>query len=300
MRKLIGSLKDGLGFDLILIGLPITFLLALAGLPLAYNVLISFQDVDIFSLGTTFRPFVGLSNYEAVVNLPEYWVIVRNTVIYVTATMGGQFVIGFSLALFFMQKFPGASIIRGLFLVSWVMPGLVIGAIWSWILAGDAGILNVGLEAIGVIDGPVFWRSDPAFSLWSVVIASIWAGVAFNMLLLSVGLAAIPKDIYEAADLDGANAFQRFWTITLPMMRSTIGAVLALGLIFTLQQFDLFAALTGGGPANTSSVAGYWAWQMSFELLDFAKGASISVMLFVLVLFAAVVYVRSTRGEVRG
>lgn len=300
MSKLFASMKDGIGFDLLLIGIPIAFLLALAGLPLVYNVLISFQQVDVFNLGTTRRPFVGLENYEAVINLPEYWLITKNTFVFVTATLAGQFIIGFSLALFFMQKFPGAATIRGLFLVSWVMPGLVVGAIWSWILSGDAGILNVGLKSVGIVQETIFWRSDPKFSLWSVVIANIWAGVAFNMLLLSVGLASIPKDIYEAADLDGANAFQRFWTITIPMMRATIGAVLALGLIFTLQQFDLFAALTEGGPANSSSVAGYWAWEMSFELYDFAKGASISVMLFTLVLFAAVVYVRSTRQEVRG
>jgi multiple sugar transport system permease protein len=120
------------------------------------------------------------------------------------------------------------------------------------------------------------------------------------MLLLSVGLAAIPRDLYEAAELDGANAFQRFWTITLPMMRSTIGAVLSLGLIGTLQQFDLFPAITEGGPANTSTVAQYWSWQMSFQLYDFAKGATISVMMLVLVLMASIIYVRSTRHEVRG
>ena len=132
------------------------------------------------------------------------------------------------------------------------MPGLVVGAIWSWILAGDFGVLNTVLKAMGLIDGNIFWKSDPAFSIWAVVIANIWLGLAFNMLLLSVGLAAIPRDLYEAAELDGANAFQRFWTITLPMMRSTIGAVLSLGLIGTLQQFDLFPAITEGGPASTS------------------------------------------------
>jgi multiple sugar transport system permease protein len=120
------------------------------------------------------------------------------------------------------------------------------------------------------------------------------------MLLLSVGLAAIPSDLYEAAELDGANGWQRFGTITVPMMRSTICAVLALGLIYTLQQFDLFPAITEGGPANSSNVAQFWAWQWSFKLYDFAKGATVSVMMLVFVLVASVVYVRSTRHEVRG
>lgn len=300
MSRILNSMRDGVGFDLILIGAAMLFLLALAGLPLVYNVLMSFQQVDMFTLGSLLRPFAGFSNYVAVVQQPEFWLVTKNTLIFVFASMAGQFVLGFALALFFSQKFPGAATIRGLFLVSWVMPGLVVGGIWSWILAGDYGVLNTVLKSLGIVQGTIFWKSDPNFSLWAVVIANIWLGLAFNMLLLSVGLASIPRDLYEAAELDGANAFQRFWTITLPMMRSTIGAVLSLGLIGTLQQFDLFPALTEGGPANTSTVAGYWAWQMSFQLYDFAKGATISVMMFVLVLFASVVYVRSTRHEVRG
>lgn len=253
-----------------------------------------------FSLGSLIRPWAGLDNYRAVVAMPEFWLVMRNTLVFVVGSIAGQFVLGFALALFFQQDFPGASTIRGLFLVSWIMPGLVVGAIWSFILAGDYGVLNALLEAVGVIDGPLFWKSDPRLSIYAVIIANIWLGLAFNMLLLSVGLSSIPKDLYEAAELDGATRWQRFRTITLPMMRSTIGAVLSLGLIGTLQQFDLFPAITEGGPANTSNVTQYWAWQMSFKLYDFARGATISVMMFVLVLFAAIIYVRSTRNEVRG
>lgn len=300
MRRFLASLRDGVGFDILLVGAAMVFLVAMAGLPLIYNVLMSFQQVDMFTLGSLIRPWAGFQNYIDVVREPAFWLVAKNTFIFVFFSMGGQFIIGFALALFFAQNFPGASTIRGLFLVSWVMPGLVVGAIWSWILAGDFGVLNTILKSLGIIQANVFWKSDPAFSIWAVVIANIWLGLAFNMLLLSVGLAAIPRDLYEAAELDGANAFQRFWTITLPMMRSTIGAVLSLGLIGTLQQFDLFPAITEGGPANTSTVAQYWSWQMSFQLYDFAKGATISVMMLVLVLMASIIYVRSTRHEVRG
>jgi len=300
VSRLFNSLRDGIGFDIVLVGAALVFLLALAGAPLVYNVLMSFQQVDMFTLGALVRPFVGFENYVAVVQMPEFWLVTRNTLIFVFGSMAGQFILGFSLALFFAQRFPGAATIRGLFLVSWVMPGLVVGAIWSWMLAGDFGALNVILRGLGIIQSNIFWKSDPAFSIWAVIIANIWLGLAFNMLLLSVGLAAIPRDLYEAAELDGANAFQRFWTITLPMMRPTIGAVLSLGLIGTLQQFDLFPAITEGGPANTSNVAGFWSWQLSFQLYDFAKGATVSVMMFLLVLFASIIYVRSTRHEVRG
>ncbi|MBO9653820.1 MAG: sugar ABC transporter permease [Agrobacterium tumefaciens] len=300
MKRLFSSVSDGRGFDIVLVALPLGFLFVMAGLPLIYNIVMSFQEVDMFSLGTFVRPFVGFRNYVDLFRQPETLPILMNTVTFVVASIAGQFAIGFGLALFFWVNFPGATWLRGLFLVSWVMPGLVVGAIWNWILSGDFGVLNFFLRESGLISGNIFWRSDANFSLWAVVIANIWLGTSFNMILLSVGLASIPGDLYEAAELDGASAWQRFYTITLPMMRSTIGAIVSLGLIFTLQQFDLFAAITDGGPNNSSNVAQYWAWDLSFRQYDFAKGATISVIMIVFVMLASVVYVRSTRHEVRG
>jgi len=300
MKKLFSSVSDGRGFDIVLVAFPLGFLFVMAGLPLIYNIVMSFQEVDMFSLGTFVRPFVGFKNYVDLFKQPETLPILMNTVTFVVASIAGQFAIGFGLALFFWVNFPGATWLRGLFLVSWVMPGLVVGAIWNWILSGDFGVLNFFLRESVLISGNIFWRSDANFSLWAVVIANIWLGTSFNMILLSVGLASIPGDLYEAAELDGANAWQRFYTITLPMMRSTIGAIVSLGLIFTLQQFDLFAAITDGGPNNSSNVAQYWAWDLSFRQYDFGKGATISVIMIVFVMLASVVYVRSTRHEVRG
>ncbi|OLP61818.1 sugar ABC transporter permease [Xaviernesmea oryzae] len=300
MKTMFSSLRDGRGFDVGLVAFPMGFLFLLSGLPLLYNVVMSVQEVDMFSLGSFARPFVGLKNYATLFSQPETWPILKNTAIFVVASIAGQFLIGFGLALFFWNEFPGASWLRGLFLVSWVMPGLVVGAIWNWILSGDFGVLNYVLRSVGIISGNIFWRSDPNFALWAVIIANIWLGISFNMILLSVGLSSIPKDLYEAAELDGAGAWARFRTITLPMMRATIGAVVSLGLIFTLQQFDLFAAITSGGPNNASNVAQYWAWDLSFRQYDFAQGATISVIMIVFVMIASVIYVRSTRQEVRG
>ena len=300
MKRILSSITDGRGFDIGLVAFPLGFLFLMSGLPLIYNLVMSFQEVDMFSLGTFVRPFVGFKNYVTLFSQPQTWPIIGNTALFVVASIAGQFLIGFGLALFFWNGFPGSTWLRGLFLVSWVMPGLVVGAIWNWILSGDFGVLNFFLRELGVISGNIFWRSDPTYSLWAVIIANIWLGTSFNMILLSVGLSGIPRDLYEAAELDGANVFQRFWTITLPMMRSTIGAIISLGLIFTLQQFDLFASITSGGPNNSSNVTQYWAWDLSFRQYDFAQGATISVIMIVFVMIASVIYVRSTRQEVRG
>lgn len=299
MRAFLASLRDGRGFDISLISIAMIFLLLFCGVPLVYNAIMSFQEVDIFNLNTFIRPWVGFDNYRALFADSTTMPIFYNTLIFVFFSIAGQFLVGFALALFFSMKFSGSTYLRGLFLVSWVMPGLVVGAIWNWILSGDFGILNHVLKYLGVISENIFWRSDIHFSLWAVIIANIWLGTAFNMILLSVGLAAIPNDIYEAAQLDGATAIQRFWTITLPMMRATIGAVVSLGLIFTLQQFDLFAAITSGGPANSSNVAQYRAWEMSFKEYDFARGATISVLMIAVVMIASIIYVRSTKQEIR-
>jgi multiple sugar transport system permease protein len=192
MKRLLSSIRDGNGFDIVLVAFPLGFLFLMAGLPLLYNILMSFQEVDMFSLGTFLRPFVGFKNYQDLFAQPETWPILGNTAIFVIGSIAGQFLIGFGLALFFWVNFPGASWLRGLFLVSWVMPGLVVGAIWNWILSGDFGVLNFMLRETGIISGNIFWRSDPNYSLYAVIMANVWLGTAFNMILLSVGLASIP------------------------------------------------------------------------------------------------------------
>ena len=297
MRRWVQGLRDGIGFDTMLVLFALLYLFLFAGLPLIYNIVISFQSVDVFSLGSLVHPVVGVDNYTAIFADPLAQRVLVNTLIFTIGSVVIQFTLGFALALFFHQRFPGATWIRGLFLAAWVMPGLVVGVLWNWLLSGDFGVINHVLESVGLIDEPVFWRSDVDTSLYSVLIANIWYGTPFNMILLAVGLAAISDDLYEAAELDGATAFQRFWTITLPMMRPTIGAVLALGAIFTLQQFDLFAAITQGGPAGSSTVAQYWSWELSFREFDFGRGAVISVLMIVVVLFVSLIYVRSTKAE---
>ena len=289
--------RDGAGFDTILVTLALGYLVLFSGFPLVYNLVMSFQEVDLFSLGSFDRPYVGLDNYVDVLSRPEAWGIFLNTVKFVGISVAAQLSIGFALAMFFQQNFPGSTWLRGLFLAGWIMPALVVGAVWSWILAGDFGVLNHVLLSLGLTGERIFWLSDPIVALYSVILANIWLGVPFNMILLSVGLAGIPEDIYEAAEMDGANAIQRFFTITLPMMRAQLGAVISLGVIFTLQQFDLFAALTQGGPSNASNVFQYWSWQLSFQYYEIGVGSVISVLMILFVIFVAAVYVRSTRHE---
>ncbi|WP_159591135.1 carbohydrate ABC transporter permease [Chelativorans xinjiangense] len=297
MARFIRSVRDARGLDAVLVWLALGYLGVFSAFPLVYNIVISLQTVDLFSLASFERPFVGLQNYRDVLGDPVAGTVLWNTIQFVVLSVVFQLAIGFGLALFFQQDFPGATYLRGLFLAGWIMPALVVGAVWSWILAGDFGVLNYVLRSLGITDRNIFWLSDPNVSLYSVIIANIWLGIPFNMILLSVGLAAIPRDVYEAAELDGAGAWQRFFTITLPLMRAPLGAVISLGIIFTLQQFDLFAALTQGGPSNASNVAQYWSWQLSFQTYQISYGSVVSVLMIVFVVAVAAVYTRSTRHE---
>lgn len=289
--------RDGGGFDSVLVLLALAYLVAFSAFPLIYNLVISFQSVDLFTIATFDRPFVGLENYRDIVGDPLFWPVVRNTILFVGLSVAFQLGIGLALALFFRLDFPGSTWLRGLFLAGWIMPGLVVGAIWGWLLAGDFGVVNWLIQSLGLTQQKIFWLSDPSISIYSVIIANIWLGVPFNMILLSVGLAAIPADVYEAAELDGATRLQRFFTITLPMMRAQLGAVISLGIIFTLQQFDLFAALTQGGPSNASNVLQYWSWELAFREYRIGHGSVVSVFMIIVVIFVATAYVRSTRHE---
>lgn len=297
MRRFKNTFIDGPGFDTVLVMLTLGYLVVFSAYPLIYNIIMSLYQVDLFTLTSSDRPFVGLDNYRDILSRPETLHIFFNTVKFVGLSVIIQLVIGFGLAMFFQLDFPGASLLRGLFLAGWIMPAIVIGGVWSWILAGDFGVLNHILLSIGIQDERIFWISDPDYALYSVILANVWLGIPFNMILLSVGLAGISGDVYEAAEMDGATRVQRFFTITLPLMRAQLGAVISLGIIMTLQQFDLFASLTQGGPANASNVFQYWSWQLSFQNYEIGVGSVISVLMILFVVFVATIYVRSTRQE---
>ena len=284
-------------FETALLAAPVLFLVLVSALPVLYTVAMSFQSVDMFDILSLHRPFVGLHNYAVLFSKPDAGRIAINTVLFTAGSVSAQILIGFALALFFQRRFPGATTIRGVFLAAWIMPGLVVGAIWKWMFAGDNGVVNAILSALGLIGAHPFWLSDPHLALAAVIIANIWLGVPFNMILLSVGLAAIPRDLYEAAAMDGAGAIRSFLSITLPMMRATIAAVLSLGIIFTLQQYDLISGLTEGGPANASNVAQYWSWQLSFQTYQIGEGSALAVLMLAVTAVVASIYVASTRRD---
>ncbi|WP_342363673.1 sugar ABC transporter permease [Terrarubrum flagellatum] len=275
------------------------YLLFFVGYPILYNVIMSFQEVSVSNVGRLDRPWVGFANYQRLIGDPLFPLVVKNTIVFVSLSVILQCACGLALALFFQQRFPGSGALRGVILAGWILPPLVVGAIWKWLLASDNGVFNYALQSIGLISGPVYWLSDPSSSLLAVTLANVWFGVPFNMILLAAGLSGIPREIYEAAMIDGAGPFRRFTAMTLPMLRPTLYALVALSTIYTMRSFDVIWTMTHGGPIDSSNVFPIWSYKLSFDIFDFAGGAAASTMMLIVVFFVALIYVRSVRAEAR-
>ncbi len=273
------------------------YLLVFIGLPVVYTLVMSVQDVDLSNIADLTRPFIGLDNYQAAFADPSFQATLINSAIFVGVNGIAQVGIGLVVAMFFAQSFPGAHFLRGLLLASWILPALVVGALWKWIFATDYGVANFFLARLHLIGSGIHWLSDPTFSLSAVTIANVWFGMPFAMILIAAGLVSIPEEQYEAAELDGAGPFARFLYITLPSLWPTLVAVACLVIIYTMRAFDLIFAMTQGGPLDSSNVLPLLSYQISFQRFHFGIGAAVGSFSFIIVLGVAVLYVRTLRRE---
>ena len=257
----------------------------------------SVQDVNLGNLAEFMRPFVGLDHYREVLADPSFRKVFVNSIVFVLVNVIFQVGIGLALALFFSQRFPGAPFMRGLLLASWMLPALVVGALWKWIFATEYGVANFVLRGIGIVSAPVHWLSDPAVALTSVTIANVWFGMPFSMILVAAALTSVQVELYEAAALDGAGAVARFRFITLPAIRPALLAIACLVTIYTMRAFDLIFVTTQGGPLDASNVLPLLSYQFSFQQFQFGVGAAIGTFAFVIVFGVALVYVRTLNKE---
>jgi multiple sugar transport system permease protein len=273
----------------------VVYLLVCYAYPLYENLDLSFRDYTVFAFVHGGAPFAGVANYTSVIGDPAFYPALIHTLVFTALSLVFQFAIGLALAVFFTRYFPLSGLLRALFLVPWLLPLIVSASTWTWMLDSNYGIVNAALHAIGI--GPVDWLTSPNWSLPSVIIANIWIGVPFNLVLLYSGLRSIPQDLYEAASLDGAGPWQRFRRITWPLLRPVSAITLLLGLVYTLKVFDVIWIMTRGGPANSSATFATWSYQLGFGNLlpQFGLGAAVSNLLVVMALIAGLVYIRARR-----
>ncbi|MFF7172928.1 carbohydrate ABC transporter permease [Streptomyces pseudovenezuelae] len=277
---------------------PVTLYLALFyAYPLYRNLDLSLRDYTVRSFVQGDAPFTGLDNYRKIFDDPTFAPALLHTVVFTAVCLVFQYAIGLALAVFFHQNFRLSATLRALFLVPWLLPLIVSASTWSWMLNSDSGIVNAVLHAVGI--APVNWLTSPSWSLTSVIIANIWIGVPFNLVVLHSGLQSIPTSLYEAAALDGANAWQRFWRITFPLLRPVSAITLLLGLVYTLKVFDIIWIMTKGGPADSSTTFATWSYQLGFGNLlpAFGPGAAVGNLLVVAALVFGLIYLKVQRKQ---
>ena len=266
------------------------YMLVFVGYPIISNFILSFQDVTVQTINQPDKPFIGFDNYIKFLSDPVLVRAIINTFLFTIACIFFQFAFGFALALFFNQKFTLAKPIRGLLIIPWMIPITISSLIFKFMFTSNVGIINEMLKAIGL--APLDWLQQPRTAMAALIVANIWIGIPFNMILLSAGLTTIPKTLYESASIDGANGVQSFFKITLPMLKPTIGSVLILGIIYTFKVFDLVLVMTNGGPVNSTQVLSTYSYKLSFSLFKYSEGATVANILFVILFFISLIYIK--------
>ncbi|TIC80064.1 sugar ABC transporter permease [Nocardioides sp. GY 10127] len=265
--------------------------------PLVENVSMSLHRFTRATYVTGEAPFVGTDIYREVVGFDAFWPTIGQTAVFVVVSLAFQYTIGLALAVFFQRSFPLSGVLRGLFLVPWLLPIIVSGTTWQWMMDADSGVINRLLGVVGV--DPVWWlNADHA--LWAVIIANIWLGIPFNLVILYSGLQNIPTDLYEAAAVDGAGPWRQFWSITFPLLRPVTAITLLLGFVYTLKVVDIIWIMTTG--SGSSQTLATWAYSMAFgkgssAIIRYSEASAVGTVLLLVAVAMGFVYLAVQRRQ---
>lgn len=278
--------------------IPVLLLVGLFTLyPLGYAAMTSTRRVLLTLPGST--PFIGLRNYVQVLHDSTTHVAVKNTLLFTALTVPSVIMVGFLVALLLHQPIRGFGLLRALVLLPWSIPLVSAGIIWRLLLHGDFGALNGLLLQLGVVHSYVPWLSTPRLAMQAVALAHVWREFPLPAILILAGLQVIPREIVEAATVEGAGAWARFWHILLPWLRGPLLIILVYETMISVSVFDLVYVLTGGGPGSATTLFSWYTYTSTFTFLNLGHGAALSfIMASALVAFIAL-YLRLIRVEAR-
>ena len=259
---------------------PVLLLVVLfTAYPVAYTIWTSLHGV-LLILPVT--PFVGFDNYFNVIESPYFWESLRNTLWFTLISVPLIIVVGFAVAKLLLARFVGRAVVRSVVILPWVLPGAVAGAVWMWIFHPSWGILNLILYEFGIIDSYIGWLTEPTLAKVSVIVAHVWMQFPFAGILLMAALLAIDRQLYEAAEIDGASAFQRFRHVTLPHIKPMVVILCVYESLIGLTTYDLTYGLTAGGPGTATTLISQHIWKESFQMLNFGNGAALAFIMMLL------------------
>jgi ABC-type sugar transport system permease subunit len=252
-------------------------LAAVSVYPVLQGFWLSFRDRSLI-----FRTdkFVGLDNYIALAGNEKFWNAWVNTVRFTVASTVLETLLGLAMALILYEAFSGRGVVRAAMLIPWAIPTVVTSKMFGWLFDGQNGIVNYLLRASGIIDDNINWYGSTDHAMLTIIIADVWKTTPFMALLLLAGLQTIPHSLVEAATIDGANAWQRFWLIRLPLLLPTLLIAAMFRTLDAFRIFDLVYVLTGGGPADSTEVLSTLTYKTMFSTLQFGVGSTMSTAMF--------------------
>ncbi len=240
---------------------------------------------------------LGPAQYGLLIHSRLFWEVLRTTVMFVAASVAAHMILGITMALALNRPLLGRTSFRIMALLPWVVPDVVAGIVWKWILNPLYGILNEALLWSGLARAPVEWLTHPRLALLSVILANIWRGFPFVMIIFLAGLQSIPLELYEAAAIDGAGTLARFRHITLPGLRKVLAVAVALDTIWEVRRFGLIQAMTGGGPGTLTEVLSTQVFKQYFQFFRFEYASAMAIATTGLLLLVSLPYVRMITRE---
>ena len=278
-------------FSWVMLAPGVLFLLAFVAYPFFYGIFLSFQDRRVASTGT----FVGLANFAALAQDPVFWQVARNTFVYTIAATALKMVGGLGMALVMHQQFRGKNLARAFLLLPFIVPTVLSTVAWMWILDPTFSVINWTLRHSGLVTENFSWLGNATLAMVSIIMVNTWRGLPFYGITLLAGLQTISPDLYEAAAIDGASLPQRFWHITIPVLKPVLIIVTMFSVIFTFSDFQLPYILTHGGPANATHLFATYAFDIGMSAGVLGMGAAVALAMLpplALLIVALTLYLR--------
>jgi len=272
-------------------------MLLVIGYPFVYTIDLSFYETPPSSPDWYFN---GVGNYAQILSDPNFWAITLNTLYWAVGSTVLAFLVGLGAALVVHREFMGRSLVRGLLMIPYVISYVAAAHVWRWLYHSDYGLISGVLYEWYIIDSPINFLDSTSNAMWSLIIANVWKEFPFAMIMLLAGLQTVPQQSLNAARVDGANAWNRFWHVTVPTLRGVIVITSILLFVANLNSFVLVWIMTGGGPAGASQIWITQVYALAFQSLQYGRASAYSVILFVVMLSLGYFYVRAlTSGSRR-
>ena len=271
-------------------------LAAVAAWPLLRTIGFGFTDAYLSDIGGW--RFIGFANYCALAGDPQWWRAVGNTLLFTAISVAVETALGLVIALTLSARLPGRGLLRAAVLIPWAIPTVVSAKMWGWMLHDLYGVVNAALLAVGLITEPWAWLGDPALSMAAVIAVDVWKSTPFMALLTLAALQVLPREIYDAASIDGANRLRAFVSITLPLIRPVLLVAVLFRALDALRVFDVIYVLTGNN-ANTASMSVY-ARQQLVEFQDMGYGSAAATCLFLVIALVSVLLLTAGRIDLGG